>query len=71
MPDDKRFGVFWMEPRALAAAFDMDGAFNDVVLDAAAGRVRADWSSTRSTRLLEPYGGTGAYPRAISSRTGS
>ena len=25
VPDQKRFGVFWMEERALAAAFDMEG----------------------------------------------
>ena len=33
IPDDKRFGVVWMERRALASAFDMEGGFNDVVLD--------------------------------------
>ena len=32
IPDDTRFGVFWMERRALAAAFDMEGGFNDVAL---------------------------------------
>ena len=32
MPDEKRFGVFWMERRALAAAFQMEGGFNNVVL---------------------------------------
>ena len=32
LPDDKRFGVLWMERRALATAFDMEGGFNDVVL---------------------------------------
>jgi len=31
-PDDKRFGIFWMGRRALAAAVDMDGAFNDISL---------------------------------------
>src|SRR3990172_963569 len=29
-PDDRRFGVFWMQREELAKAFDMDGAFNDV-----------------------------------------
>ena len=32
IPDDRRFGVFWMERRALACAFDMEGGFNDVSL---------------------------------------
>ena len=29
VPDNARFGVFWMEQRALSAAFNMEGAFND------------------------------------------
>ena len=32
MPDDKRFGVIWMGHEALAAAFDLEGAFNDLAL---------------------------------------
>ena len=32
IPDDLRFGVFWMNRTELAAAFDMEGAFNDVTL---------------------------------------
>ena len=30
MPDDHRFGVLWMSRSALAAAFDLKGAFKDV-----------------------------------------
>ncbi|MDD9907004.1 MAG: ABC transporter permease [Rhodospirillaceae bacterium] len=30
VPDDRRFGIIWMAREALAAAFDMDGAFNDL-----------------------------------------
>jgi putative ABC transport system permease protein len=62
-PDDKRYGVFWMGHEALATAFQMRGAFNDVALRLAAGvderEVRA-----RLDRLLEPYGGLGAIGRA-------
>ena len=32
MPDDSRFGIFWMEQKALSTAFDMEGGFNDVSL---------------------------------------
>ncbi len=32
MPDDKRFGVIWMNRNALAGAFDMEEAFNDISL---------------------------------------
>ncbi|HEU0187860.1 MAG TPA: ABC transporter permease, partial [Gallionellaceae bacterium] len=31
-PDNKRFGVLWMGQEALASAFSMEGAFNDVSL---------------------------------------
>ena len=30
LPDDRRYGVFWMGQTELAAAFDLQGAFNDV-----------------------------------------
>ncbi len=36
-PDNRRFGVMWMGERVLAAAFDMDGAFNDLALTLSAG----------------------------------
>jgi putative ABC transport system permease protein len=32
MPDYERYGVFWMNRRALAHAFGMEGAFNNIVL---------------------------------------
>jgi putative ABC transport system permease protein len=64
MPDDRRFGVIWMERRALASAFDMDGAFNDVSLrlmpGAPVARVVEDVD-----RLLKPWGGIGAVPRRL------
>ena len=65
VPDDKRFGVFWMDQRALAAAFDMEGGFNDVVADAGARRAPDGDASRGSTGILEPYGGLGAIPRAL------
>jgi putative ABC transport system permease protein len=64
VPDDKRFGVFWIDESALAAAFDMEGAFNDVVLTLEP-RVSAAQAIERLDRLLEPYGGRGAIPRAL------
>jgi putative ABC transport system permease protein len=64
VPDDKRFGIFWMERRALAAAFDMEGGFNDVVLALAPGVNPAD-TIYRLDGILEPYGGLGAIPRAL------
>jgi putative ABC transport system permease protein len=61
-PDNKRFGVMWMERDALATAFDLDGAFNDVTLSLAPGASSAD-VIFRLDRLLDRYGGLGAYSR--------
>jgi putative ABC transport system permease protein len=62
LPDNKRFGVLWMSRDALGSAFDMDGAFNDLALALSPGAVRED-VITDLDRLLEPYGGLGAYGR--------
>lgn len=62
IPDDKRFGVFWMSYTELATAFDMDGAFNDVVLKLAR-RASEEEVIRRVDRLLTPYGCQGAYGR--------
>lgn len=62
IPDDKRFGVFWMGRRPLEAAFDMDGAFNNLSLLLMPG-ANLDEVLRRLDNLTEPYGGTGAYGR--------
>ncbi|QDH71802.1 ABC transporter permease [Lysobacter alkalisoli] len=64
VPDDRLFGVFWMERRALANAFDMEGGFNDVVLKLAP-QAQPDDVIARLDTLLERYGGLGAIPRAL------
>ena len=64
VPDDRRFGVFWMDRQALGAAFDMEGGFNDVVLRLAPG-TRPDEIIAGLDRMLEPYGGLGAIPRSL------
>lgn len=63
MPDDERFGVIWMGREALAAAFDLDGAFNDISLRTMRG---ADQQTIidRLDTLLDGYGGVGAYDRS-------
>jgi len=63
-PDNRRFGVFWMNRRSLASAFDMEGGFNDVSL--ALNRDIAPSEAIAAVdRLLEPYGGRGAIPRSL------
>ncbi|MFY9269656.1 MAG: FtsX-like permease family protein [Candidatus Manganitrophaceae bacterium] len=61
-PDDKGFGVFWIEREGLAAAFNMEGAFNSAALRLAPG-AGAPGVISAVDRLLEPYGSLGAYPR--------
>ncbi|HIK16265.1 MAG TPA: ABC transporter permease [Leptolyngbyaceae cyanobacterium M33_DOE_097] len=61
-PDNQRFGVLWMERKALGTAFDLDGAFNDVSLSLLPG-ANASEVIFQLDRLLEPYGALGAYSR--------
>jgi putative ABC transport system permease protein len=63
IPDNKRFGIFWMGYEELASAFDMRGAFNDVALTLTPGASEAE-ARRRIDRLTAPYGGLGAIGRA-------
>jgi putative ABC transport system permease protein len=62
IPDDRRFGILWMGHEGAAAAFDMEGAFNEVVLRLTPG-ASEDAVTASLDVLLEPYGGTGAHGR--------
>lgn len=62
LPDDRRFGVLWMNEEALAARFDLEGAFNSLSLRVLRGADEADVID-RLDDILSPYGGTGAYGR--------
>ena len=61
-PDNKRFGVLWMSREALGPLFNMEGGFNDVALTLAPGGSEASVLE-RLDKLLESYGGLGAYGR--------
>jgi putative ABC transport system permease protein len=61
-PDSRRFGVFWMNERALAKALTLDGAFNNVVVQVAPGADRR-LIMAEIDRILTPYGGLVAYGR--------
>ena len=55
MPDQRGFGVFWIDREALAAAYDMEGAFNHVAVKLApAADERAVIAALRAQ--LAPYG---------------
>ncbi|WP_312860498.1 ABC transporter permease [Neoaquamicrobium sediminum] len=62
MPDDRRLGVVWMSQTALAAAFDLDGAFNAVSVKLLRGQP-PEPVIDEIDRLLEPFGGRGAHDR--------
>jgi len=62
MPDMRGYGIFWIDREHLAAAYDMQGAFNRVAVRLAPG------ASERSTadalaRRLAPYGGRDVIAR--------
>ena len=61
-PDNRRFGVLWLSREALGPAFNMTGAFNDVALALAPGASEPEVID-RLDRLLNRYGGLGAYGR--------
>ncbi len=62
MPDPQHYGVLWMRHRTLAAAFDLEGAFNDVALTLYPG-VAPKAVLPAVDDILEPFGGVGAYAR--------
>jgi putative ABC transport system permease protein len=62
MPDDRRYGVIWMNEAAAATATDMEGAINEIALRLTRD---ADMAAVIAAldQLLDPYGGGGAYGR--------
>lgn len=62
LPDDRNYVVLWASENAVASAFQMQGAFNDVLMtlapDAGVQQVLKEVD-----RLLAPYGSMGAYDR--------
>ncbi|MGB5278492.1 MAG: FtsX-like permease family protein [Gammaproteobacteria bacterium] len=61
-PDFEHFGVMWMARTPLSHAYEMDGAFNDVVITLSADAKEQDVID-RLDMILKPYGSTGAYIR--------
>ncbi|MFC4214805.1 ABC transporter permease [Pseudophaeobacter arcticus] len=63
VPDDARFGVIWMHRSGLAAAYDLEGAFNEALLGLTRG-ANVEAILDHGDRLMAPYGGSGGYPLA-------
>ena len=64
LPDDKRFGVFYVSREVLAHAFAMEGAFNDIVLIAAPGANMPGILSALDL-MLDRWGGMVAHDRSL------
>ncbi len=62
-PDDRWFGVMWIDADRMATAYDMRGAFNRVAIGLDAG-VAGGAVLQALDRLLEPYGATDAVERS-------
>lgn len=60
VPDDTRFAVLWMNQDAMAAAFDLKGAFNEALLSLERGADPAPVLAA-ADRILARFGGLGAY----------
>ena len=61
-PDYKRYAILWMGRTTLGTAYNMKGAFNDLVVTLSPG-ARAEDVISGLDNLLERYGGLGAYSR--------
>jgi putative ABC transport system permease protein len=62
MPDDRRFGIVWMSEKALAGAYDLEGAFSAVSLKLLPDVTEREVMQ-RLDALIERYGGQAAYAR--------
>jgi putative ABC transport system permease protein len=62
LPDNRQFGIVWINHDTLASAFTMEGAFNNVVLTLAP-RASEPAVIAALDHLCTPYGGLGAYSR--------
>jgi putative ABC transport system permease protein len=61
-PDYKRYAILWMGRTALGTAYNMKGAFNDLVTTLSADAKPQD-VLLRVDSVLDQYGGFGAYER--------
>jgi putative ABC transport system permease protein len=60
--DNRRYGILWTSRQTLESAFDMKGAFNDVVVRLAPGANEKSVAAALNT-LLQPWGAADAYGR--------
>jgi putative ABC transport system permease protein len=62
MPDERRFAIIWMSEKALASAYDLEGAFSSVYVKLLRNTPEREVIKQLDL-ILERYGGTAAYGR--------
>lgn len=62
VPDDRTFGILWLDRFTLEAAYDLKGAFNNVSIALMANASEPDVIA-QTDAVLGRYGSTGAYGR--------
>ncbi|AMP88333.1 ABC transporter permease [Legionella pneumophila] len=62
LPDNRHFGIFWMDRKALSTAFGMQGAFNDISIKLAPN-ASEQFVMAQLERMFHSYGLTIAYSR--------
>ncbi|EQA43641.1 MacB-like periplasmic core domain protein [Leptospira broomii serovar Hurstbridge str. 5399] len=62
LPDDKHYGILWMQRENAEDIFNMQGAINDIVFNFTPDADK-NFVLKEVDRLLEPYGGLGSYDR--------
>jgi putative ABC transport system permease protein len=63
-PDRSGFGVFWVDKRTLASAYNMEGAFNQVAIRLSPGASEGAVMD-QLDRLLARFGGSNAHGRGL------
>lgn len=63
LPDDRHFGVIWMNHDVLSRLNQMEGAFNSFVIRKEAG-ASLDSVKAAMDRILKPFGSLGSYDRS-------
>ncbi len=71
VPDNRRYGVLWMDRKGLATAYDMEGAFNDVTARVSPGASVRGRAAARWTACSGPTAAWAPTTARTSSRTAS
>jgi putative ABC transport system permease protein len=64
MPDDKHYGILWMQRDAIESALNMEGAFNQIIFNFSVNEIgKKTFALKEVDSILKPFGGVGANER--------